>query len=235
MALTATTVPEHPAKFHPQVLDVIARYAWGDVLDPFAGTGLVHRLLDDGLAPAVTATTGLEIQPRWAAAHPRTIVGDVHRPPFPAAGFDCIVTSPCYGNRYADHHTPRDGSVRHSYTFDYGAPLEPNNAGLLQWGERYRAFHLRAWREALRVMRPGGRFVLNISDHKRGHEVRHVTDFHRWTLQALGLIVVKEKKVCTPRNRFGANRDARVDYEWVIVLDDLDHRAGIPGSDPAPS
>ena len=48
----------------------------------------------------------------------------------------------------------------------------------MQWGDAYRSFHVKAWREAWRVLRPGGRFVLNIKDHIRNGERMPVTDWH---------------------------------------------------------
>ena len=97
--------------------------------------------------------------------HPGTIVADALALPFPDGAFDAIVTSPTYGNRYADHFTPKEGTewTWRSYTLDLGRKLHPNNSGQLQWGPEYRTFHTRAWAQAVRVLCPGGRFVLNIS------------------------------------------------------------------------
>jgi tRNA G10 N-methylase Trm11 len=95
------------------------------------------------------------------------VVGDALALPFPDATFDAVVTSPTYGNRMADHHHARDGSLRYSYTHTLGRSLHPNNSGTLHWGAEYQRFHSLAWREVWRVVRPGGRFVLNIKDHVR--------------------------------------------------------------------
>jgi tRNA G10 N-methylase Trm11 len=82
--------------------------------------------------------------------------------PFADASIDAIVTSPTYGNRLADHHRASDPLLRRSYTHDLGRPLHSENSGAMQWGDAYRAFHRRAWAEAVRVLKPGGRFVLNV-------------------------------------------------------------------------
>src|SRR5690606_36840269 len=75
------------------------------VLDPFAGVGRIHELMD---RRTWITTTGIEIEPEWAACHPRTEVGDALHLPFPDGSFDAITSSPCYGNRMADTHEPRD-------------------------------------------------------------------------------------------------------------------------------
>lgn len=111
-----TAVPPHPAPFSAEIVPVLAdvlveRYRRARslarpirVLDPFAGIGRIHDLADERVA-----TTGVELLPRYAAAHVDTIVGDATALP---AGwtrtFDAVVTSPCYANRMADHHQARD-------------------------------------------------------------------------------------------------------------------------------
>ena len=82
---------------------------------------------------------GVEIEAPWADTHMMTIQGDALALPFGDHCFDCVVTSPVYGNRFSDHHRARDGSLRRTYTHDLqrmtGDPertLHPNNSGMLQ-------------------------------------------------------------------------------------------------------
>jgi tRNA G10 N-methylase Trm11 len=101
--LDASGRVKSPAPFTATILDEIEAALAGAlpssarVLDPFAGTGRVHRLPYD--------TIGVEIEREWAEWHPRTIRGDATCLPFPDSTFRAIVTSPTYGSRMADHHT----------------------------------------------------------------------------------------------------------------------------------
>lgn len=257
---TASTVPPHPAKFSPAILDRLDRWIRAEamylgkrthrvrVLDPFAGVGGVHAL------PG--STFGVEIEPEWAAAHPRTRVGDATALPWRARSFDVVCTSPCYGNRMADSHEAREvcracgglGVVevaiealaddetdrlvpcercegagrnayrRNTYRHQLGRMPTTGSTATMQFGESYRIVHARAWHEAARVLRPGGLFLLNVSDHIRGGSRVPVADWHLGVLRAIGFVPIARDEIVTPRNGFGANRDARVECELVVAL-----------------
>jgi DNA modification methylase len=211
------TVTKHPARFTDRVLEVIVDVCvdllapGSRVLDPFAGTGRVHVLPFD--------TTGVELEPEWATMQRRTLVGNALALPFRTGAFDAVVTSPCYGNRMADHHNARDPSRRRSYTHDLGRMLHEDNAGAMQWGERYQAFHRCAWREVTRVCNNTcAVFVLNVSDHIRKGERARVVGFHMETLWQLGWVCIDVVPIATPRMRYGENAKARVDGEVVAVF-----------------
>jgi tRNA G10 N-methylase Trm11 len=208
------SVPRHPAKFSSGVLEAVVSVL-GDrpnlrVLDPFAGVGTIHRL--------AYRTVGVEIEPEWAGADPKTIVGDATALPFADASFDAIVTSPCYGNRMADHHEAKDPSRRHTYRHCLGRPLSANSAGSLQWGEAYQDLHRRAWQEAFRVLRHEGLCLVNVSDHIRAGLRQRVVDWHLSTLIETGFLVETVLSVPTPRLRHGANAHLRVDDEKLLVV-----------------
>lgn len=107
----------HPAPFADAVLDTIAdvvneRFEQRGrrpvrLLDPFAGIGRVHelrRMVDPRLV-----TVGVELEAEWAHAHPATLVGDaLDLPAQWGRHFHVVATSPCYGNRMADHHEAKD-------------------------------------------------------------------------------------------------------------------------------
>jgi SAM-dependent methyltransferase len=211
--------PKHPAEFSAEIIPFLAAAAppgeYPRVLDPMAGKGGIHKLAN--------LTIGVKLEPEWAFARPGTIKGNAFYLPFRDESFDAIVTSPTYGNRYADDFIPSEESKSkwtwRSYTLDLGRKLHPDNTGQLHWGPKYRADHLKAWTEAVRVLRPGGRFVLNISDHIRNHERQYVTDWHVEALTRLGLREIARKPVPTKRMRYGTNAEARVDAEHVITFE----------------
>jgi SAM-dependent methyltransferase len=209
--------PSHPARFSEEILIVIAELLDGyqKVLDPFAGVGGIHILAEQGWD-----TVGIEIEPKWANQNARTKQGNALDLPFPDGEFDAIATSPTYGNRLADNYQAADPEARHSYVFDYGAALNPDNSGTYQWGDKYRKFHERAWLEATRVLRPGGRFVLNIKDHIRESKWQDVAAWHIQELfDANGLDIVAIRPVASKGMPSGANADARAPAELVIAFE----------------
>jgi SAM-dependent methyltransferase len=205
----------HPAKFSAPVLDKINDLldVWGTpqrTIDPFAGTGRVHDL-------NLQHSVGVEIEAEWALMHPHNIVADALNLPFPDGSFDGLVSSPCYGNRQADHHNAQDGSRRYSYTHTLGRTLHTNNAGTLQWGPHYRDFHDRAWTEALRVLTRDALIIVNVSNHIRQRKEQHVSEWHMNWFMTHGCVVLDFDVVPTQRLRYGANRE-RVRYENIFVL-----------------
>lgn len=243
-------LPPHPAKYSDPLLPIFRELLRplnrenhrATVLDPFAGTGKIHDLFPE------FETLGIEIEPKWAAYHPRTWLGNSLRMPwYWEQHFDAVVTSCTYGNRMADHHKATEkckncfgtGEVengltcmkcegrgrreykRMTYRHQYGEELDPENSGQLQWGPQYRDFHMRAWMEVRRVMRVGGMFVLNVSDHIRARQVVEVSAWHRWCIEGLGFDHVRTIEVPTQRMGFGANYEARVDHEDVHVFTKL--------------
>ena len=210
----------HPAVFSDPVLEEINILLpiRGTVLDPFAGTGRIHEL-----ATEARQTIGVEIEPEWALLDERTIEGNAldltGTTPIQLESIDAIATSPTYGNRLADSHRAADPDARRSYTHDLGRPLHPDNSGALQWGPVYRLFHRDAYREAIKVLKPGGRFVLNISDHIRDGRPQGVPLWHVGVLMQLGLEWIVCLPVTTDRLRQGAHSELRADVEYVVALE----------------
>lgn len=204
----------HPAKFTHIILEKIRPYLRDGqrVLDPFAGTGQLRHIAPNAILN--------EIEPEWAIqCRDNAVIGNALHLPFGNDVFDAIVTSPCYGNRMADHHKAKDESKRITYTHTLGRELHHDNAGTLRWGEAYRTFHRNAWTECDRVLKPGGLFVLNVSDHIRKGVVMPVSDWHYSVLCSMKYFTVDVLRVRTPRMRNGRNRELRVEYEYIFVME----------------
>lgn len=214
--------PPHPAKFSASIMSDIAdvlRREWNDtapdrrVLDPMAGVGGIHALDIIGCE-----TVGVELEAEWAAAHPRTIQGDVlDLPDEWAESFDAVITSPPYANRMADHHNARDNSRRMTYKHQLGRDLTEGSGAGMQWGMDYRRWASDVVTSMVYVTKPAGLIILNISNHIRDHKEMLVSEFWLEELMHHGLRLEKAIDVPTPRMGFGQNREARVDHEWVYV------------------
>lgn len=228
---------KHPAKFTPAILAKLGELLPLDglVLDPFAGTGLIHQLALSG-----RYTIGIEIEPEWAHMHRRTFVGDATQLPFRSGMVDAVATSCTYGNRFADKHKAKDGSTRRSYTHDLreatGDPersLHQHNTGGMQWGEPYRVMHTLAWAEVFRVLRPGAMFLLNNKNHVRDFEVVPVNEWHQECCLNLGFELKTTHVVPVKGMGFGQNGKARVDHEIIlqfrkpVTLSDMADELGV--------
>jgi tRNA G10 N-methylase Trm11 len=240
---------DHPAMFSRELIEPLAKTIRGrrKVLDPFAGTGRIHTIAEAAGVTSSTGIE-LEREWANVDAYPGPkrlqIVGDSLKvlPTFRGGTFDAILTSPAYGNRMADKHDAKDSckrcdgsgvvgasecktckgtglSRRNTYRHRLGRPLSENNGGGLQWGVEYRDLHREVWDASIRVLRPGGVFVVNCSNHIRLGLVIDVCAWHRDILLELGLSLVEVIEVETRRQRHGANHHLRVAGEQIIVCE----------------
>lgn len=218
--------PKHPAKFSQPIIEEMAKWIspGSVVLDPFAGVGGICKLHD--LVPNLFIIAN-ELEEEWAnqiqAVPYKTTVTvgraqDFYYWKCNADSIDVVATSPCYGNRMADHHEAKDKSVRNTYRHKLGRMPSEGSGAVLQWGKEYRDLHREIWTRMKALLRPGGRFLLNISDHIRSKRRRYVSSWHVETLLGLGLVLEAGVPIKTKRNRFGTNSEARVEHENLFVF-----------------
>jgi SAM-dependent methyltransferase len=210
----------HPAVYSRPVLRVIRELLGGDserykrVLDPFAGTGRIHDLREYGFE-----TIGIELEKEWADLSEFTKQGTALKTGLRKGSVDAVATSPTYGNRLADSYEATDPDRRHSYHFDLGRKPSEGSSAVMPWGDEYRAFHVKAWEEAVRVLKSNGRFILNIKDHIRDGEWQDVAAWHVSTIMALGFTMAAVRPVSTKGVPSGANAEVRSEAELVFAFD----------------
>jgi ParB-like chromosome segregation protein Spo0J len=210
----APGIPPHPATYPQAILDIFSQLipAGSRVLDPFAGVGGIHKLVN-------VETVGIELEAEWAVAHPQTIHGDSRNASQLVTGtFDVIATSPAYGNRLADVYDAYDPQARRSYAIDLGRRLTNGSGAGLHFGRRggaYEQLHLEVWAAVVPLLRPGGLFLLNCKDFRRNGVVMPVTGWHIGQLTALGLVTIDLRCVAPSGLAYA---DAEPLSELVIVM-----------------
>jgi len=223
--ITQTLLPnipqkiKHPATYTESLLGIFAEHLRGcaNVLDPMAGTGKLGDIKPYGYRGRVICNDLEE----WGTNRyvDEFYHVDAARLPFADGAIAAVCVSPPYGNRMAN--AALNWSQNHDYrTYDraLGRALQRGNTAAMLWGESYRATHRAIWRECLRVLKPRGLFILNISDHICAGKRVYVSKWHLDTLRALGLELERTHAVKTPRLRFGANWEKRCACEYVFVM-----------------
>ena len=227
----------HNAKFSRSILEVMDQVLRDEVgrfgedqdvhvLDPMAGVGGITDITDNYSQVVLTM---VEIEQEWADVAGRKI-GYPHRifnadflswaSDKDGFDYDIIMTSPTYGNRMADSHTPgiADKSVRNTYRHVLERPLTDGSSAGMQWGDEYRQFHSTAWFYVYDLLTPTGIFVLNVKDHIRKGVKQPVCTWHKNQCIRLGFALEQEIAIPVKGNRQGQNGEVRVDNEMVYVF-----------------
>lgn len=177
----------------------------------------LHRRFRKGTVAAIF--TSLAYGNRFADSHNAQERCRVCRGTGKQGGSNIRDCSAC-GGEGRRHHT------RRGYTHDIreltGDPtyrLHENNAGGEHFGPRYKEIHRQILRSCLDVAKPGAPAVINVSDFIRGTKTIHVVTWHLVEMQAMGWVWENAQPILnTPRMRYGQNREARIDREWVLVF-----------------
>ena len=213
----------HFARYSPKVVQAIGeRLAPKQtILDPMAGT--LERLAVLELAINGSHDVyGVELEPEWASySHPRLACGDARDLRFLQQKFDVIAVSPSWGNRDADRTGEWwDNADRRTYAAALGRNVTRGSLCLPFDDVEYKRGHRAAWTECARVLRPGGRFFINVKDHIRNGKEVHVSAWHWAVLHSLGLhpLPLEHLKLHTLGRMSGANHTARVTVENLYVF-----------------
>lgn len=221
----------HPAEYGvikktlvPLLVDLHATFDFPLLVDPMAGKGTIFEDLEKAGIPK-RHMYGVEIEPAYAYNNDYVIVGDALRS-FDEGEISVAFFSPPYGNRMADVFIWREDKkgTRDTYyhrLLDYDKDYRPHmhgNSAFMAWGSRYKAFHTALLSTLYLNTEDGGVVILNVSDHIRNKERVHVCQWYLETILKMGWCVIGAQLVDTPRNRRGANRELRVDYEVVLGL-----------------
>jgi hypothetical protein len=234
----------HKATYSKQLLPHMHRLLaeWGLwVHDPFGGLGIeLGRLCDQLGLPF----TGTEIEEGWASrGDPRVRLGDATDPSTYPTGEFVVMTSPTYGNRCNDDFVWRPGN-KHTYntyrhwlseTVGHDQPLQKNNSGKygIRRTSQSEADYWRINRAAVTLWPE--RVIVNAKDfeYDNGKVYPLVKE---WTalLEKSGYTVRPPIEEYCPGNRYGENRDRRVDTEALLVCERPRDSAEMftPTSDP---
>jgi Protein of unknown function (DUF3631) len=230
---------KHGAQYSKQLLKDLARplAAWGlPVHDPFAGLGVVlGRLCDDLGLPF----TGTEIEPCWIVDS-RVDAGDSTNADTYPTGEYVICTSPTYGNGCGDDmpYRPKSPYTYNTYrhwkgeTLGHDEPLLDNNTGqytLRHGSERAERRYWGIHRAALAHW--PDRVIVNVKDFPhRNTETYPLTEKWRALLEEHGYEILKQHDPETQGNRYGENRERRVETEAILVCE---RKASGPMFNPA--
>ncbi len=221
-----TEIKTHPAKFTGEQLFHIYDHlpdstdsSTCSVFDPFAGVGTVSALNEHDRRVKVT---GMEIEPEWADQSPIVETGDsLTYMALTRKRYDAVVTSPAYGNRMADSYDGRDGSKRNTYRISLGRKLDDQNGARLHFTsmkmDGYKDFHREAIDGMVRVTRKGGRVIVVVKNFIANGKVMDVVGWWRDELRDAGLTEIAWIPIEAGGLGYGANRDERVKYEYVLV------------------
>ena len=222
----------HPAKFSDVILDQLAQIIpiGATVLDVCSGIGKLGKIKDRGWQGYII---GQEIEEEWALQACKNgvdiqYIADATDPVnyLQFKGVNVVCTSPVYGNRLSDHFNPgeNDKSFRMTYKLCIGRDLHIHNTGRYRYqpkkgGSReseYCHLHKKIWDNVATL--DLDLLVVNVSNYIVKGEERDATQWHIDYLESIGFTLIEKREVKTPRLRVGANRDKRVNCEYICLF-----------------
>ena len=237
----------HPATY-PKIVqktmaDIAKKLKIKEVLDIFGGVGKIGKLKEYGFNGKILAN---EIEPSWKGQDTISLmrsngvdvpmIGDSRKLNLYDNSVESIFTSPTYGNLMG----LKSPKKTDSYTAFAGGKLNEGNTGGEVWGPKYENLHKDIYKEAYRIIKPGGYFVLNMKDKpvsaanardnwiplkkstvKVEDKIMKATDWHINELIKLGFKPIERTRIEEPTNNIGRQRFTRgltVGYEDIVVL-----------------
>lgn len=135
-----------------------------------------------------------------------------------------IVTSPSYGNRFADGWNPEPGRVCRSYAQSKGAPLLDDNGSAYDfWDQQYWDIHCEVMTAAYDRLEVDGKLLLNVSDFyrtfERGEAPTRIPVVVEWirALTDIGFVMYGAEPIITRRYKYGENRH-RTEHEMLVTF-----------------
>lgn len=210
----------HPAKYSLPLLPVLAQYAYGDILDIMGGTGRAGMLKKYN--SNIKTVTINELEREWAEQAyengvDKVIIGDAKD----LRGiYDCIVTSPPYGNRMADNFkASKPDRRRRIYVGDLGRNVSKGSVCCKHFGRGYEEEISLIFDEVIKNVQ-FERFILNVSNFIRRFQEVDVIGWYKKYFSDRGFIIVNESKIHTRRQKgVGANTNLRCLTESILVFD----------------
>lgn len=223
--------PKHPAKFTDILIETIAKHiSEGDrVLDPFAGTGKIGML--KSYVPNLIIGAN-ELEPEWLTPNEYGCDYLYYQDAEflnPLENYNVIITSPTYGNRMADNFKASNPQGRITYTHYLGRTLTDGNTGKMHFGKKYQDKHVACFKNLLHLLPKSGKVIINISDFIKQGQIIQVVDWYVEMMESLGMELIDDIPVHTPRMRYGANNNVRVEEEHILIFRFEEKRdCGIP-------
>lgn len=231
----------HGAQFSDSIVSEIRDIAWHKwpdfwgrpkLWDPYAGKGVKLEQIAYGPPGQLGMDYGgTEIEASFIESD-RIIHGSATDPTlYPTTPF-AIVTSPVYPNGMADSWKMSDGSKRHTYrswvTQNEGKDRELDDENMGRYGYRgtnpfgrskKRAAYWKVANDSVACWGRAEAVILNVSDFHTKHGIERFTADWVQLMASYGWHIVDSRRVKTPRNGEGANREKRVEFESVLVFE----------------
>ena len=133
--------------------------------------------------------------------------------------YDCIVTSPPYGNRMADNFKAgKPDSMRRGYVGDLGRNVSDGSVCCKHFGKGYEEM-IESIYDSILFKISFDLFILNVSNFIRQFKEVNVIGWYKNYFKKRDFILLYEDAVNTRRQKgVGANTQLRVSHEVVMVF-----------------